>query len=108
MSDWRKEFPSYPVEAMPAIPHGWIDASWHNDACPCFVVPHLCVAVWVDWPDKADREFQGERFIVNPFDPDKREFMVDAPYVLATDDWLRLLGWLVALEMIVELGRSRS
>jgi hypothetical protein len=106
MRNWRKEFPSYPVEAMPAIPKDWLDVSWRNDACPRFVVPHLGVSVWIDWPDPEDREAGGERFIVNACDPETHE-MPDAPYLLATDDWLRLLGWLVALEMILELGRPR-
>lgn len=106
MSVWRKEFPSYPVEAMPAIPHGWIDVSWHNDACPRFVIPSLCVSIWIDWPDPADREAGGKRFIVNVCDPDTHE-MPDDGFLYEDDDWLRLLGWLVALEMIVELGRSR-
>ena len=37
MKDWRIEFPDFPVEDMPTLPEGWVDASWHNDACPSFV-----------------------------------------------------------------------
>jgi hypothetical protein len=34
MSDYKSEFPSYDDTLI--FPEGWVDVSWHNDACPSF------------------------------------------------------------------------
>jgi hypothetical protein len=51
MNDWRIEFPDFPVEDMPTLPAGWVDASWHNDACPSFVNERLKAAMFIDYRD---------------------------------------------------------
>ena len=34
MSYYKSEFPSY--DDTLTLPEGWVDVSWHNDACPSF------------------------------------------------------------------------
>lgn len=52
---YQIEFPDFDPTTMPDIPEGWIDVSWHNDACPCFEVP-AGLFVYVDYLDPAKRE----------------------------------------------------
>lgn len=67
MEAWRAEFPDYPTEDMPVLPEGWVDASWHNDACPSFVNDKLRAALFTDYRDSKTRGLGlegGARFIV--------------------------------------------
>jgi hypothetical protein len=48
------EFPDYDVSTLPTIPVGFVDESWHNDACPCFVKGTL--QLFIDYADPAMRE----------------------------------------------------
>ena len=64
-------FPDYDVDGLPQIPPDWVDASWVNDSCPCFLVPgpsgkaDYGVAVYVDYARPIDRESETEsRFSV--------------------------------------------
>jgi len=58
-----QEFPHYDVNSIPAIPSSWEDVSWHNDACPSWLIGDI--VVFVDFPDFGDRECQNtERFII--------------------------------------------
>jgi hypothetical protein len=82
-SDYRTAFPDFAADAMPAIPQGFEDASWHNDACPRFVSDALGLTLWIDYADRAQREHaSGERFQLVPTDDndDLRDGVV-------TDDW---------------------
>src|SRR5690606_15268245 len=57
---WQREFGDMPTGTFPATPDGWDDESWRNDVCPHFVAAEgegWVLTVWVDYPDKADREF---------------------------------------------------
>ena len=58
---YREEFPNYDDELW--IPKGFIDNSWHNDACPhaekvIIDVPKLYVSanVWQEYKDPSNRE----------------------------------------------------
>lgn len=68
MADYRKEFPDYPEDQMPALPEGWEDVSWHNDACPAFrriIHGEVGVTIYVDYAEAAEREFpECDRFVV--------------------------------------------
>lgn len=65
-----REFPDFPVADMPALPEGWIDTSYHNDACPSYTSPDG-VVIWIDYADPAQREFPGQaRFTVTYLDAD--------------------------------------
>ena len=84
---YREEFPDFPEADMPAIPAGWEDISWHNDACPSFDMGEGRV-VYVDYADKAQREWpDAPRFVVT-FDPGDNSSIRT---VLETDDWAEVL-----------------
>jgi len=90
MADYREQFPDFDPATMPAIPAGWVDQSWRNDACPCFAVG--AVLVWVDYADPAERENGGVRFTIsnNPDAPgaaDHNETLMDG------DDWAAVLAY---------------
>jgi hypothetical protein len=62
---FRSEFDDYPACLMPVLPTGFIDTSWHNDACPSFTHEAARLVLWVDYPNPADREVQGgSRFLL--------------------------------------------
>jgi hypothetical protein len=66
---YRQEFPEYPIHDMPTLPEGFTDASWKNDVCPHFDNGALRIAVWIDYPDKAWREYpEVKRFTVHSID----------------------------------------
>jgi hypothetical protein len=78
-------FPNYPAAAMPVLPMGWHDASWRHDACPRYTRDDGRVSIWMDYPDAADRAFQGyPRFAVVIDDNDGA--------VYGTDDWTDALA----------------
>jgi hypothetical protein len=60
----RQEFPDYfkvgNVYHLPRVPEGaWIEASWHNDAMPSWVLKTdegLLIKLWIDYPNSEDRE----------------------------------------------------
>lgn len=81
-SCWQTEFPDF--DTMPAIPAGWTDSSWHNDACPSFGVTST-MFVFVNYEDPDLREFAaaGPRFCV--INPDTNEVLFES------DDWQAVL-----------------
>lgn len=84
MLTFRTEFPDFDPATMPAIPAGWVDQSWHNDACPSFDTG-TGMLVSVDYAERADREIEeGERFVV---------MAADCDVLLATDDWAVVLAF---------------
>ena len=65
MRTYKTEFPSYDDEL--AFPKGWIDTSWHNDACPSFgyLTPSgEEVRIYCDYVNPELREVEGKRFNV--------------------------------------------
>ena len=59
---YKDEFPDYDAELW--VPNGFVDASWHNDACPhveknLFASPafDLRVEIWQDYKDIDKREY---------------------------------------------------
>jgi len=80
-----REFPDYPAAAMPPLPDGWHDLSWHNDTCPRYMRDDGRVCIWIDYPDDDAREFHGfPRFAVVIDDNDGA--------VYGTDDWTDALA----------------
>ena len=80
MTSFRTEFPDYPVEDMPTLPQGWVDQSWHNDACPSFISEALGLTLWIDYRKVEDREMIGSRFLVCAVGDNSEA-------LLASDDW---------------------
>jgi hypothetical protein len=58
----KTAFPEFNVDTLPSIPEGWVDVSWHNDACPCFS-PSVDseISVFVDYEKFKDRESEAEK-----------------------------------------------
>jgi hypothetical protein len=50
---YATEFPAFATAAMPALPAGWVDVSWHNDLMPRFINPDLNLGLWIDHSDPA-------------------------------------------------------
>jgi hypothetical protein len=56
MSDYKSEFPNY--DDTLTLPTGWVDTSWHNDACPSFqkVFGDVTFRIYCDYKDMELRE----------------------------------------------------
>ncbi len=84
---WLRQFPLYPIDGMPAIPGGFSDASWRQDACPCIASDDAKLIIWIDWPEPEDR-----------MNPDAKRFKVcrasDGDLLIDSDDWRQILYWL--------------
>lgn len=83
MSDYRIAFPDFPASDLPLLPEGFVDRSWRNDACPCFVDVEFGLELWIDFADVNKREF-----------PDLKRFSLcselGAP-IYESDDWADML-----------------
>jgi hypothetical protein len=93
---WQREFPDYPADAMPALPEGWTDQSWHNNACPSFLHDASGLSLWVDYPEPGQREHAtARRFLLSLCshrDPVHGwQSTGDDTDCFATDDWAALL-----------------
>lgn len=56
MPDYRTEFPDFALPNDVAIPAGFVDASWHNDACPSWVHAGLGLRLWISEANPAERD----------------------------------------------------
>jgi hypothetical protein len=85
------EFPDFDPATMPAIPDGFSDWSWRNDTCPMFVHEASGVALWIDFADVAQREYDDcPRFSAVALDHDAQhgwQKTGDAVTLFETDDW---------------------
>lgn len=99
-------FPDYPISDLPPIPSHWLDGSWHNDACPSFMVAGL--QVFVDYADPAKRETAHYGLA------DVRFHVMEAETgcsIIATDDWQAVIDAVddhVAAGIDAEADRSRA
>jgi hypothetical protein len=83
---WKTEFPNFPEADMPAIPEGWSDESWHNDACPFFKVNER-IGVYVGYSDpKMKTDIEDPRFVIVAIDENGEVFDGSG-----TNDWNELL-----------------
>jgi len=89
---FQTAFPDFPVADMPNIPAGFEDISWHLDDMPSFESASLGLPLFVDFADKAKREWpDGTRFILVS--------NAGRHGALLTDDWAEvvdLIGRLAA------------
>lgn len=53
---YKTEFPNFPAADMPAIPAGFADQSWRDDASPSFLHEAAGLVLWVNEADPAARE----------------------------------------------------
>lgn len=90
MSDFTIEFPNFPVADMPAIPVGFADISWHNDACPMFRDEARKLTIQVDYAKPEDRESPDcVRFALVREDFEGTD--ADREFLAETDDWNEIL-----------------
>ena len=87
-----REFPDYDVTTLPVIPEGFVDSSWHNDACPSFTKGNL--QLFVDYADPAMRETEyggkdSPRFVL---------IQEDAEPLVVTDNWSEVLAAIEAAQ----------
>lgn len=56
MSDYKSEFANY--DDTLSFPEGWVDVSWHNDACPSFekVLWNVAYRIFCDYKDMQKRD----------------------------------------------------
>lgn len=91
MSDFRTEFPDYSPSTMPPLPAGFVDTSWHNDACPCWTNEKLHLVVFTDYANAEDRETpEMSRFTVHSINADGDI----STTLLETNDWAEALDFL--------------
>lgn len=91
MPNYQTEFPDFPAADMPAIPQGFDDTSWHNNACPNFASDELQLEIWIDYLDSAKREHQGyPRFSASQ----QRAGIEHSGPSIATDDWAEMLRFI--------------
>lgn len=97
--NYRTAFPDY-GELDVTLPEGFVDASWHNDVCPCFEIQtdadaqtgHAGLTLFIDYADPAKREL-GEvlRFSATLGDPH-----MGGTKWFTTSDWDEMLAWIEA------------
>lgn len=95
----KREFPDFSAYdiPLPLLDGGWTDHSWHNDAMPFFVHEPSGVGVWVNFADRAEREFP-DRFIAKAMEWDvgtdswMHEARGDRPVLFTTEDEAVLLS----------------
>lgn len=99
---YATEFPDFPAADLPAIPAIWSDASWHNDACPFFLITGS-LGVWIDYADPAMSDLgpdRGPRFALVAMEDGQHG---DSDSILATDDWDALLAHAIGLLFVAGL-----
>lgn len=93
--DWKREHGAeYDVPRELSEHPRFIDQSWHNDACPCFMVKGCGaeIAIYAEHPEFRLRESENEkRFLVirskvDPVDPEQFAANQDPREVCYTDD----------------------
>ncbi|CCD94659.1 hypothetical protein BRAO375_3660053 [Bradyrhizobium sp. ORS 375] len=94
MADLAREFPGYPADTLPALPAGFVDSSWRNDACPSFDNAALCLRIWCDHPDPSQREFPSNaRFCVSETLPNG-----ESRDLVCSDDWQLVLDCVASID----------
>lgn len=96
---FKAEFPDFPEADMPAIPPGFEDTSWHNDACPCLTSDAYGLTIWIDYVDPAQREYEGKypRFCVHSQD---HGIETSGPSI-QTDDWAAVLDFIESQRALI-------
>lgn len=86
LANIAREFPDYDPATLPAIPAGWVDSSWHNDACPSFSVGNVQIMIDYETPEVRETP-ELKRF--SAFIMDAEGYTED---FARTDDWDELLA----------------
>ncbi len=90
---YQKEFPDFDPATMPAIPRGFDDVSWHNDACPSFQNEASGLIIFIDYADKSLSELPSvPRFSLSEIDPEEE----GDTGIAASDDWSEIQAHILA------------
>ncbi len=88
---YLQEFPDYGEYIE--LPKGWVDQSWHNDACPSFFHPAKRAVLFLDYADPKKRELTGNcRYGAYAADEDGGR--IDGGWEVEGDDLHQVLGQL--------------
>jgi hypothetical protein len=88
---FKTEFPSFPADAFPtAIPAGFEDASWNNDACPCLRDFRRGLVIWINWPDRDGEKRYSFSVAADAHDPHE---------LFAGNDWALMLAYLARISL---------
>lgn len=90
--NYREEFPEF-GELDVELPEGFVDASWKNDAMPCFTYTHddgSVLRLWVDYADIKLSEIRRERFCLQHFEDE--DMMEKALPDLCSNDFGRIVS----------------
>lgn len=88
---YAKAFPTFPADAMPALPAGFYDDSYCQDVCPRYTSDDDRVSIWIDFPNPDDREYcLMRRYRVTLAS-------IDDDIVFETDDWAEALDAAITL-----------
>ncbi len=85
------EHPNFDLATLPAIPEGWTDTSWRNDACPSFDTPSG-VRVYVDYADPKQRDNEGLARFGAYYEAPDAQSSTDRVDVYEGEDWDALLA----------------
>lgn len=89
------EFPGF-GELDIEIPVGFVDASWKNDACPCFIDYQKDICLWIDHKNPAERDIEDTpRFSVTRLEGGQHPVIGDNNLV-ASDDWNEIVAFIDA------------
>lgn len=87
---YAKEFKAeeYTVPEFLLKDPAWEDVSWHNDMCPRWEHHGLGIAIWVDYTDASQREYEaGKQYMVcqlKKLGPD--EYILEDGELFSTED----------------------
>lgn len=93
-TNYREEFPRMPEmpEVAQLLALGFTDESWHNDSAPTFVSADQKIRVWIECPDKAQREDpEGDQFGVQVGDFSDYPGAAGDDFAYSGDDWAEVL-----------------
>lgn len=95
-------------EVQPLLAAGWVDQSWHNDACAHFTSPCGSFELWVDAvePEKRDCPDEG-RFVLNAVQDDRQDLGGHVAFESATGQpFISTDDWNVITEALAELAAA--
>lgn len=108
---YLEEFPDFgPMDVE--IPEGFVDVSWHNEACPCFVSEETGTFLFVDYADLArreDKESTGVRFSLHVGQPSEHGIQRGDgdDLLIATDDFTEIVDAIASRRSEMSVRPSR-
>lgn len=93
---YAMEFPDFPESDMVAIPEGFRDISWRNDACPNFMNDAGDLLIFVDYANPDNREYVNtKRFTLSSYDDAN-----GITPIIETDNWIELCNMITPAVML--------